>query len=251
MLQEVRDYWYDHSERDRILENWARVVEKYPYLLLAVPRNASVDSIRAGSKRYKPAEDLYWDALLLLYWLGAAVLPYSELMAALEAFLAFWRDRVAAASKKLIFGKMPILRWERSMRQAVLMAHGAAGVLASGGFASITEAEWGVLEKIVGQQMALLDRFKAQILSGQQPLDGRLLVRARMYVDAARGTHEEIRRGLFAQRGYKEERRVLGVAEHCPDCLAYAALGWQPIGTLPPIGDSACKTNCHCHFEYR
>ncbi len=50
---------------------------------------------------------------------------------------------------------------------------------------------------------------------------------------------------------YNEERRVLGDAMHCLDCPPLAALGWQPIGTLPMIGDTECGGHCHCHFEYR
>jgi hypothetical protein len=59
----------------------------------------------------------------------------------------------------------------------------------------------------------------------------------------------------------EEELRVLGEADHCsteddPDgdregCLELAALGWQPIGTLPKIGESVCIVNCHCRFAYR
>ena len=50
----------------------------------------------------------------------------------------------------------------------------------------------------------------------------------------------------------KWERRVLGhpKTEHCADCPPLAALGWQPIGTLPDIGDSECEGRCLCHFVY-
>lgn len=49
-----------------------------------------------------------------------------------------------------------------------------------------------------------------------------------------------------------EERRVLGSDISCADCVAFAALGWQPFGTLPEPGqDSVCKSNCHCVVETR
>lgn len=35
------------------------------------------------------------------------------------------------------------------------------------------------------------------------------------------------------------------------NCVDYALSGWQPIGTLPPIGDSQCGQNCECRFEFR
>ncbi|HEY6021351.1 MAG TPA: hypothetical protein VIY48_16040, partial [Candidatus Paceibacterota bacterium] len=52
--------------------------------------------------------------------------------------------------------------------------------------------------------------------------------------------------------GYEEERRVLEPgADHCEGCEEQAAQGWQPIGTLDPIGDEECMTRCKCEFEYR
>lgn len=40
------------------------------------------------------------------------------------------------------------------------------------------------------------------------------------------------------------------VVHNCEDCITYAADGWRPIGTLPPIGDSVCGQYCKCTFEY-
>jgi len=43
------------------------------------------------------------------------------------------------------------------------------------------------------------------------------------------------------------EKWQLGAAEHCPDCLALAAQGWVPVGTLPPIGtETQCGDSCKC-----
>jgi hypothetical protein len=51
--------------------------------------------------------------------------------------------------------------------------------------------------------------------------------------------------------GGQQERRFLHAAEHCPDCVDVAGRGWVPIGTLPRIGDSQCRTRCRCTFSYR
>jgi hypothetical protein len=49
-----------------------------------------------------------------------------------------------------------------------------------------------------------------------------------------------------------EERRRLGGGPNCPDCISYAAQGWQPFGSLPEPGqDSYCKSNCQCTVEVR
>lgn len=48
------------------------------------------------------------------------------------------------------------------------------------------------------------------------------------------------------------ERRLLGRSEHCPDCLTYAGMGWQPLGVLPPPStQSVCDGNCRCSIERR
>lgn len=78
-----------------------------------------------------------------------------------------------------------------------------------------------------------------------------ITARAALYLMATWSTYQAGQHSLHTALGKKEERRVLGPAEHCPDCLESARRGWQPIGTLPAIGDSRCFVFCQCHFEYR
>ena len=55
----------------------------------------------------------------------------------------------------------------------------------------------------------------ADIASGKQKLDGRLLMRARLYAKAARGTFEQMRRRWQRDdNGMTEERRALGPDRH-------------------------------------
>jgi hypothetical protein len=62
----------------------------------------------------------------------------------------------------------------------------------------------------------------------------------------------------------RQERRILGEPPtgHCvsgpnsegeyrDSCPRLADRGWQPLGTLPEIGDTPCEGKCWCHFEYR
>ena len=53
--------------------------------------------------------------------------------------------------------------------------------------------------------------------------------------------------------GFRQCRRVLDPqAKHCPDCLAWASMGFQPMGMLPPPGERCkCLFNCRCAMEYR
>ena len=48
-----------------------------------------------------------------------------------------------------------------------------------------------------------------------------------------------------------EERRILGAADHCEDCVDLAN-DWQPFGTLPPPGQgTVCGNKCRCTMETR
>lgn len=50
-----------------------------------------------------------------------------------------------------------------------------------------------------------------------------------------------------------EERRTLHASESCGDCIALAAMSWQPQGVLPlPCdGSTECKFYCRCTMESR
>lgn len=92
--------------------------------------------------------------------------------------------------------------------------------------------------------------------SRQRSIAGRLVARAKLYAQAARGTYEAVRGRAAQLVGYTEERRVLAAAEHCarsagtPGCPELAGR-WAPIGTLPRIGAATCRSHCRCRFEYR
>ena len=53
--------------------------------------------------------------------------------------------------------------------------------------------------------------------------------------------------------GYKQVRRILDPgAQHCQDCLDWAASEWQDFGILPPPGERCqCLFNCRCSLDYR
>jgi hypothetical protein len=65
-----------------------------------------------------------------------------------------------------------------------------------------------------------------------------------------RNTFEESLRRAALYAGCRWERRVVGDGGCCADCRAAAAMNWQPLGSLPEVGDTPCLTDCTCHFEY-
>lgn len=55
----------------------------------------------------------------------------------------------------------------------------------------------------------------------------------------------------FKSNNYTLMQRILGIAEHCAECLKYSAMGVQPIGTLPLPGVAcSCRMNCKCSILY-
>ena len=90
--------------------------------------------------------------------------------------------------------------------------------------------------------------------TGKPPVSpARFAARAESYADSTwQGAQRVDRAAIIAAGIERWERRVVGhpKTEHCTDCPPLAAMGWQPIGTLPPIGDSECGHLCLCHFVY-
>lgn len=177
---------------------------------------------------------------------------FTDVRDALESIMDASRERMHSLTQQLADQSISLAEWQSGMMQQIKISHVAASAAANGGWAQMSASDWGAAGHIIRDQYDYLRNFAREIASGDQPLDGRALVRTDLYGDAARGTFEEMRRRYERiNNAMEEERRVLGEADHCDDFLEYAALGWQPIGTLPQIGDSVCITRCHCTFEYR
>jgi hypothetical protein len=155
-------------------------------------------------------------------------------------------------TQKLIDGGISLADWQSGMMSQIKNSHVAASALSQGGWAQMTQSDWGATGQLIRAQYDYLRNFASQIASGEQALDGRALIRSDMYGDAANGTFAEMQRRAQIIDGMEEERRVLEDSINaCDGCLEQAALGWQPIGTLDPIGGEECTVRCRCEFEYR
>jgi hypothetical protein len=178
--------------------------------------------------------------------------PFLEVRDALESVMGAARDNMNGLTERLIGSQISLAEWQTGMMQQIKLAHTAAAAAANGGWAQLSPSDWGAAGRMVRDQYDFLRNFAEQIADGTQPLDGRALVRADMYGEAARGTFESMhQRYEQLYNGMEEEIRLLGEADHCDGCLDQAALGWQPIGTLDDIGAEECLTKCHCTKKYR
>lgn len=178
--------------------------------------------------------------------------PFSDVRDALESVIDQSAIRMNGITQQLIDKQVSLAEWQSVMMEQIKLSHTAAAAASRGGWAQMSQSDWGAAGRMIRDQYEYLRNFADEIASGKQALDGRALVRADLYGDAARGTFEQMRRRYEQQQnGMQEEIRILGEADHCPGCLEQAGLGWQPIGTLDPIGAEECITRCHCTFKYR
>jgi hypothetical protein len=178
--------------------------------------------------------------------------PFIAVRDELEGVIDSASLRMNLLAEQLISGNVSLAEWQSGMMENIKLVHTASSAAANGGWAQMSQSDWGFVGQEIRVQYDYLRNFAEQIASGEQQLNGQVLVRANMYGDAGRGSFEAMRtRYEKLNNGMTEARRVLGAADHCPDCLAYAADGWMPIDDVPAIGDSVCLTNCHCEIEYR
>jgi hypothetical protein len=116
----------------------------------------------------------------------------------------------------------------------------------------MSQSDWGWTGQQLRQQYGFLRNFAQDIAAGKQPMDGRVVARAAMYAEAARGTMRGMQRRQAQLVGKQQERNILGVSDrHCGECVDCSGRGWVPIGTLPTPGSRTCLSNCHCRLDYR
>jgi hypothetical protein len=155
-------------------------------------------------------------------------------------------------TQQLIDQQITLAAWQSGMMTEIKSAHVAASALSQGGWAQMTQSDWGATGQLIKEQYQYLRNFAQEIADGKQALDGRALVRSDMYGDAANGTYSEMIRRAQIAAGMEEERRILEDSINaCDGCVEQAEQGWQPIGTLDPIGAEECQTRCRCEFDYR
>jgi hypothetical protein len=160
------------------------------------------------------------------------------------------REELAGLTRLLVDGRTRLAAWHRQMRAAVLVRDYAA-TLALLETEDPGAAEREDLRRAANRQMGFLARFKDQVQSGDQILDGTAPARAARYGSAAWGVGMGVWLRMQVREGATEAMRVLGISDHCSGCLSEASRGWHPIGTVTPVGATECGALCHCHIITR
>lgn len=182
----------------------------------------------------------------LFLWRGRAT-PPTAARAQLARVLAGLEDETRAVSSY----SNPAA-WALGMAGIVKSTALVGAAFAVGGWAQMAGPVMAEVETAVSSELGYLDAFADDVAAGRVPRDGRFVRRAMLYAAAGWGLYQILRGRVAGWRGFHEEANVLNPgAEHCGGCVAETDKGWQPIGTLLPIGDRQCRSNCRCHLQYR
>lgn len=178
--------------------------------------------------------------------------------AALESQIAASRQAINGIARQLANAEISLADYQIAMRDQMKTIHTISGALAKGGWANMSQADWGAVGQISRKQYAKLEQFAVKIASGDirlRRLDGEIngtfLRVSDLFGQGGINTKTQMETRIAEQNGATHERRVLDPkAQHCDCCIKQAGLGWQPIGRLIPIGDCTCDTNCRCTKIY-
>jgi len=175
---------------------------------------------------------------------------FEQIRQYLDVTLDTSERKVLSLARSLQSGQITLQEWQLGMRDTLKDIHLASSALAKGGWAQMSQADYGRVGFRLKQQYAYLQKFAAQIEQGYI-LDGRFLNRIKLYAQSGRMTYHMVQRAEAAKRGMTEEKNILGPADHCSECIEETNKGWVPIGDLKLVGDRICSSNCRCSVSFQ
>jgi hypothetical protein len=146
--------------------------------------------------------------------------------------------------------QLPLETLQEGLLNIIKATHTAAVIAAADGRQNVTPQEWGLTGAHVRAQYVYARRLIDDLVTGRQPLNGRLDARLRSYAQAPRALYEDTRRRNAMRHGRRLERNILHAVESCDDCIRQARLGFVPLGTLTPPGTRECRSNCRCTIAF-
>jgi CubicO group peptidase (beta-lactamase class C family) len=170
---------------------------------------------------------------------------------ALDATLVAPAGRARALAEALRERRISLAEWQTQMMREIKTVHLWGAATAKGGWAQLTPADYGRVGQRIREQYAYLRTRAEAIATGAQALDGNFVSRMELYGLAGRATYHATETREMELRGMTEERSVRGDGDSCAGCVAAAALEWQPIGSVVPVGQRNCLSRCRCWLIFR
>jgi hypothetical protein len=154
-------------------------------------------------------------------------------------------------TRMLANGNITLDQWQGSVREAIKAAHIQAAIIGHGGRSGMGSAEYGSIGQKLRLEYDYLQRFASDLLLSRLSVP-MALARIGLYAESVRGSYWHGEALRQQRQGYSLMRRILdSQAQHCSDCLAFAARGIVPIGSVPLPGQRcACGARCRCTVRY-
>ena len=160
--------------------------------------------------------------------------------------------RLAATAGEYQAGGLSYELWEARTLTELKRLHIAHAAAAKGGFAQLTQADYGLIGGKLKAQFRYFDGLRREI--GRNPAyaeSARFKWRVESYAQAARTTYEAVRFNVEVDAGATHARRILHAKESCPGCVGAAGAGWIPVDSMVMIGGYECNVHCRCTIEYK
>lgn len=154
-------------------------------------------------------------------------------------------------TRMLSDGDITLDQWQGSVREALKLVHVQAAIIGNGGRETMGASDWGRIGQRLRVEYAYLQGFANDLLGGRVSV-AQSLARIGLYAQSIRGSFWEGTAIRSEKQGYTLMQRILdSQAQHCQNCLDYAARGVVPIGSLPLPGQRCeCRANCRCSVKY-
>ena len=105
-------------------------------------------------------------------------------------------------------------------------------------------------DPLTGDRFGL--KYLAQDIAAGKVSPAQLANRLSMFGESGKLTYWGTKTDTAKSQGVTQARRVLGAAEHCPQCPEYAKKGWVALDELIfPSQACECRSRCRCSLEYR
>ncbi len=154
-------------------------------------------------------------------------------------------------SQRLVDGKITSTEWRELMAREVKDAYIIQIQAGAGGKVATTQADYGRVGGRLKFEYRRLDQFQKEWDAGTVS-DAQILARSELYARGSRTAFFDGQTAAKERSGFTEERRRLGIADHCPVCLGFVAQGWREIGFFPEPGTECDGLhNCKCFKEFR
>jgi len=181
------------------------------------------------------------------------LIPAAQVRAYLDEALVSAGKRMDSLANQLRAGQIDLISWEVRMRREVKIVATYSGAAAKGGWAQMTEADYGRVGRYGQDQYRFLRGFMRDIETGKQPLNGLVNARAQMYAQAGRPLYHRMEIAEQRVRGMRLRKSVRHARDSCAGCIAAEAAGWIDIDStaVPEIGARECRTRCKCSWLYK